>query len=965
MNKIKGVTFLVTSLCALGLWASAWNRGPGETIYNWEDDDNWTDGVPTGAPDFNGVNVAPGIHHIKINSDKTLSLLRNFKETNATEDNPIIYDIDLGGYTLKSSYANAIWNKTNGSVTDDLRPAKTTIVFRNGTLDWRNDGTNHSIELGQNSERLGGGFVISEGCTAESSALTYQTNPRVTVEKGGVLTVARFSQSVSCESTTAYGYFCVTGSNSRLVVNNNPAISGNHNRLYVLDGGVFEAWSLVVGNDKSARASLDTRCIIDGGTMNLTNYGFVLGSQVDDAFREGRLVIGADPRSYMKTKTSVAFVQGRGSVVEWNVPPDGWTDGDGAARAPICATTEFVLTDLTAGLTDYGNVRAEIRASKWMRRHPGETVTLMEVGANSAEALTTLAESASVTDFEEELYVGEPVFSVSLDGKRLQLTAPTAKPSPAVFTLVSTVGAIAEGGRNLVVIFADWGQWATSITQLRLFYGQKPDYSDATQVALPVTGLSGEVPLEKVFADVLPAHDPDKTYFCTVTAINDQGLSSSVEIIEDAGVAEWFRWTNAVSGDFYDLANWEVGETGSSGNGPWFAATHFPRGEDSIRLPDGYGAFTISATRDVEIGWIRNWTCDADMSHLHHCTFDMNGHALRLCGHNGNSVMDAFGYKMQAFDLSLPSACYTFKNAAIDNSYKWFTQGTHGNSTSSGIVLKDGSSTIYQCLGFNNGSVLRVESGSTLTMTNTAVQFSTSRARSTTGYGYVLVKDAGSSIKAATSGFTFGVSGCNMGLYVLEGGRMDADTLILGFGSAQYSGAPESVENNHDCFGLVSNATLTAATFRLGYNKEQVRAPKLTLAGTNTLVKVSGTFYNYRGTGAEFAFDLSADGFRDDAGNLPAPFVANALSSVSRGSFTDYGTTKLRINYKAAMDTLGGETVPLMTLATANAEGLQELADNAVYDRAVPTGCGVSVSADGKTLLMTVPKRAGLVLIVR
>ena len=54
-----------------------------------------------------------------------------------------------------------------------------------------------------------------------------------------------------------------------------------------------------------------------------------------------------------------------------------------------------------------------------------------------------------------------------------------------------------------------------------------------------------------------------------------------------------------------------------------------------------------------------------------------------------------------------------------------------------------------------------------------------------------------------------------------------------------------------------------------------------------------------------------------------------------------------------------------MTLATANAEGLQELADNVVYDRTVPTGCGVSVTQDGKTLLMTVPKRTGLMLLFR
>ena len=949
-----------------------WQKPPSEAVYTYEDGDNWTMGFGAYVTDpprtesnyacasFNKLSSAEvaGTTKIRFTADHTVTTFRNFRA--GSEGNPAVYDFDLNKTTLDVSYTGESFFITGGGTClskDDLGLSDMTVILRNGTVNMKG-----SLAFGR-ADQKGGGLVLTDGAQLTGKMGNYFGSPRFKIEKGAVFTASTgFAQGdlTAGAMTDAYGYICVTGENTSATFGD-AKIGGNHMRLMALDGGSLTVNALALANKAD---SDDVRLIVDGGSVYSANWSLSVGAQLDGSSNP-RVVIGADPRSLLRAKTC-NVVQGKNAVLEWRVPADGWTDGEGVARAPFqCYNANFTVAPLADNLTDYGDLKAEVRALDWMKRHPGATVVLLSTVADSTDGFNILKESARVTDFDSRYFEGEPVFAVSADGKSFTLTAPAAKPSPAVFTIASDVGSAADGPRTLKVSFADWGQWATSITQLRLFYGQKPDYSDAMQVALPVTGLSGEVPLEKVFADVLPAHDPDKTYFCTVTAINDQGLSSSVEIIEDAGVAEWFRWTNAVSGDFYDLANWEVGETGSSGNGPWFAATHFPRGEDSVRLPDGYGAFTISAARDVEIGWIRNWTCDADMSHLHHCTFDMNGHALRLCGHNSNSVMDAFGYKAQAFDLSLPSACYAFKNAAIDNSYKWFMQGSYGDTTSSGITLKNGAKTVYQCLGFNNGSTLRVESGSTLTMTNTAVQFSTSRARSTTGYGYVLVKDAGSSIKAATSGFTFGVSGCNMGLYVLEGGRMDADTLILGFGSALYSGAPESVENNHDCFGLVSNATLTAATFRLGNNKEQVRAPKLTLAGTNTLVKVSGTFYNYRGTGAEFAFDLSADGFRDDAGNLRAPFVANALSSVSRGSFTDYGATKLRINYKAAMDTLGGETVPLMTLATANAEGLQELADNVVYDRTVPTGCGVSVSQDGKTLLMTVPKRTGLMLIVR
>ena len=968
----NSILLIVAFIFASGLLRAdnQWQMPPREAVYTYEDGNNWTMGFGAYVTDpprteknydcasFNKLSSAEvaGTTKIRFIENHTVTTFRNFMA--GSEGKPAVYDFDLNKTTLGVSYGGESFLISGGGTClskDDLGPSDMTVVLRNGTVNMSG-----KLAFGRTDQKAGG-VILTDGVQLSGKMGDYFGTPRFKIEKGATFTASTgFAQSdlATGAMTDAYGYICVTGENSSATFSSDVKISGNHMRLMALDGGALTMNALALAN----KADSDDVClIVDGGSIYSKDKNLSVGAQVDGSSNP-RVIIGVDPRSLLRAKTC-SVVQGKNAVLEWRIPADGWTDGEGVARAPFqCYNANFTVTPLEDNLTDYGDLKVEVCAAEWMNAHPGETITLMTTQTSSAEGFATLSAAATVTDFDSERFDGTPVFSASADGKSFLLTAPAAKPSPAAFTLSSEEG---TGARNLIVSFSDWGAWATSITQLTLDYGQDPDYSGATTVGLPVTGLSGAVPSVRTFEDVLPAHDPEKTYFCRVTAVNDQGEACRVEIVEDAGVAEWFRWTNAADGDFYDLANWEIGDAGSSGNGPWSAATHFPRGEDSIRLPDGYGAFTISATRDVEIGWIRSWTCDADMSHLHHCTFDMNGHALRLCGHSGNSVMDAFGYKTQAFDMSLPSACYTFKNAALDNSYLWFTQGANGNSTSSGIALTDGSSTIYQCLGFNNGSTLRVESGSTLAMTNKTVKFSTSRTRGTTGYGYVLVKDAGSLIDASVSGFTFGISGCYMGLYVLDGGRLNADTVILGFGSAQYSGSPESVENNHDCFCLVSNATLTAAALCLGYNKEPVCAPKLTLAGTNTQVEISGTFYNYRKTGAELVFDLSAGGFRDANGAFRAPLKAKELSGVDRGSFTDYGATRLRVNYKAAVDRLGGETVPLMTLTTANAAGLQELADNVVYDRSVPTGYGVSVTEDGKTLQMTVPKRTGLMLILR
>ncbi len=968
------VVALLGALFAGSLWAdNQFKQLPSDdTVYTYEDGENWSLGVPAcdssaGSSDgqyncaaFNYFSAAQaaGTTRIKFTSDESLAIFRNF--TSGIEGKPAIYDFDLGGNTVKVTWQqdsiNLSANETCISK-DDLGPAAATMVIRNGTLSLAG-----YLKLGASG--LAGGFVVSEGGTLMNNGnLSYCAYPRLKVEAGGTFTsTGGFSQRDDLSDslpTDLYGYICATGENA-VATFGDSNFGGRHIRLYALDGGKVSVTAFTIGSNSRSE---DVRVIVDGGTLEQRHWGMSLGSATEGC-RDVRLIVGSDPRSLITTK-QFSIYQGRNAKIEWTVPKDGWVDSVGSPRAPIQCETggglgdnsgKVMIVPLAEGLTDEGDLALNVSAREWMCNHLGETITLMTTqNSTSQSALEELSKIARVTDWSADEFVDEPTFSVSEDGLSLCLTAPTAiKHTAPTLSAASTEGTTTAGKRTLKVSVTDFGFCVPSLKTLTLTYATKGDFSDAVNTELDIAAVGTDLPLELTFEDVLPAYDAAKTYFCKVTAVNSVGLSaSSAAFMEDAGTAEYFRWTQAKDGDFYDLSNWEMGSDGQT----WSAATHFPRGEDTLVMPEESGAFTITADYDVEVKGISTWVANEGM--LHHATFDMKGHKITFTGSvGGNDVVTACGKKTQALDLSLPTANYTFKNAVVDNQYLWFIQGSISwDAFPGGLAFTDGSSVIYQCLGFNNGSTLRVESGSTLSMTNTSVNFSTSRHRDS-GYGYVLVKDAGSLLDATRAGFQFGISGRSMGLYVLDKGTFAADELVIGWGSAAWSGAPNTAEENNNCFAVVSNATMLVARLKLGQSTEAVDSPKLTLEGADSKVAVSDTFYNYQNTGAELVFNVPTNGWTS------APLTAKKLQSVARGSYTARAQTKLRVNFKSAIDTQGGNTVTLMTLQTANAAALQELADNVAYDRRPPTDAGVKVSDDGKSLLMTIPKRSGLAVVV-
>lgn len=965
----------LAALLVSPLWAdNQWKSPPSaDTVYVYEDGDNWSMGIPActteaGGPSayrcaaFNSLSAdaAAGTTRIKFTDNQELSTFRSFQS--AKEGAPIAWDFDLNGKTVTAIYTgeSVFMNGGNTCISqDDLGPSGSTMIIRNGTLDMKG-----SLAFGR-ADLAPGGFTVSAGAVLKGKMGSYFGSPRLKIEAGGTFTCSSgFAQGdANAESAKElYGYICVTGENAVATFAGDAALGGRRMRLYVLDGGSFTASSLTVGaNGRSD----DTRLIVDGGRLSVTVWGLGLGSN-NDGCRNPRIVLGADPRTLVSVPY-VSVVQGRNACLEWRVPRDGWTDGQGTARAPLQCVTggnsessgQFLVKPLADGLTDEGGLKAAVRARDWMIAHPGETIDLLQAQKDSREALAAVCAAAVVEDFNPEEFEDEPVFSVSDDGRALRLTAPkTVRPAPPKLTISAQAGAEADGKRTLKVQVTDVGFCASSIRSLTLACATAADYSGAETTTLAVPSGAAAFPQEWTFEGALPAHDAAMTWFCKVTAENDKGKSASCEIIEDAGVAEYFRWTQAADGDFYDLARWEMGTDGKT----WGAATHFPRGEDIVKMPDAYGAFTVTSDHDVEIKAIQTWMAGATEAERHHATFDLRGHKFTLTGKvadDQNDMITMWGRKSQVADLSLPTANYTFKNAQVENRKLWFTQGSIGGIQSGGLAFTDGSSVIYQCLGFNNGSTLRVESGATLAMTNANVQFTTSRSRQE-GCGYVLVKDAGSSLVATNANFRFGLSGRSTGLHVLDGALMSVYSLVIGWGDASYSGAPSAATENNNCFAVVSNATLKAAQLRLGYPAEVVDSPKLTIAGESAHVDVLDTFYNYQDTGAELVFDIPADGWRQEAtGSWRAPLTAQKFASVARkAEQTRRAATRLRVRYKAARDALGGQTIPLMTLATPNGDALRELAATDPRGR-------VSVSEDGRTLLMAVPTRGGTLMILR
>ncbi len=973
MNAVcrRALSAFVAVSVSLAFADNQWQSKPSaDTVYDYEDGANWTlkKGAYTTEPaqsepnydhaSFNLLSAAEasGTTRIKFGDSRKVVIFRNFP-SGGDGNGPVVYDFDLGGHEIEATYGgdSVLMNGGDNCISqDDLGPSGSTMAIRNGTL-----ALSGRLALGR-KDLAPGGFIVSAGGVLKGKMGSYFGNPRLKIESGGTFTCSSgFAQGDRDNESTKelYGYICVTGESAVATFAGDAALGGRHMRLYVLDGGSFTASSLTVGaNGRSD----DTRLIVDGGSVAIAG-ALTLGSAVEGC-RNVQMILGSDARTLVSVKSG-DVLQGRNARMEWRVPKDGWTDETGAARAPLqCTEGGFAVILQTEGLADEGGLKAVVKARDWMIAHPGETIELVRTTVESRDALTTVCAAAAVEDFNSDEFEDTPVFSVSDDGKALCLTAPkTVRPAPPKLAISAQAGAAADGKRTLRVRVTDVGFCASTIQSLTLTCATAADYSGATETPLTVPSDAAEFPYEWTFEGALPAHDAAKTWFCKVTAVNDRGKSAVCEIIEDAGVAEFFRWTKAADGDFYDLARWEMGTDGKT----WAAATHFPRGEDVVKMPDAYGAFTVTSDHDVEIKGIQTWTAGATEAERHHATFDMGGHRFTFAGTaSGNDMITAMGRKAQVADLSLPTANYTFRNAQVENRTLWFTQGSNGGYESGGLAFADGSSVIYQCLGFNNGSTLRIESGATLAMTNANVQFSTSRSRKE-GYGYVLVKDAGSSLVATNANFRFGLSGRGTGLHVLDGGLMSVYNLVIGWGDALYSGKPTDATENGNCFAVVSNATLKATSLRLGWTAEAVDSPKMTIAGESAQVVVADTFSVYENTGAELVFSLPPDGFCDADGNVRAPLRARKVEIEPRGSFSVREKAKVRVNYRAARAKLGGQTVPLLTLQTANAEALQALAGNVAYDRTPPQGFGVLVSDDGKSLLMRVPKKGGLLISIR
>lgn len=105
------------------------------------------------------------------------------------------------------------------------------------------------------------------------------------------------------------------------------------------------------------------------------------------------------------------------------------------------------------------------------------------------------------------------------------------------------------------------------------------------------------------------------------------------------------------------------------------------------------------------------------------------------------------------------------------------------------------------------------------------------------------------------------------------------------------------MSENYSCFVQVSNSTLKASNLHLGYDREPIDDPKLTIAGESAQVAVE-TVSIYENTGAELAFVLPAGGFCDADGNVRAPFRARQVELVPRGSLSAREKSRLRVPKK-------------------------------------------------------------------
>ncbi len=227
------------------------------------------------------------------------------------------------------------------------------------------------------------------------------------------------------------GYRCA---NSLVVVSNNAVVSaakgvqmsGNvtapsvNGKLIVADGGsvlVPSGQTISIGRDYSRNARMElNNGQVETGYVEVGGYSSPVGACSNSLLR----ISGTESR--LKATSVLTYGTRHGMLFRYGARMEIVVPQDGFAQTPIQLTQGSLVTARSeiSGYEDVPNTLF-VDADAWAKAHPGETITLISCGRESAAGFAELIANATLPTSNPDRLC---TLSVTADNKSLLLTAP-------------------------------------------------------------------------------------------------------------------------------------------------------------------------------------------------------------------------------------------------------------------------------------------------------------------------------------------------------------------------------------------------------------------------------------------------------------------------------------------------------------------------------------------------------------
>jgi len=827
----------------------------------------------------------------------------------------------------------------------DMNPPTCTYEFRNGTFDF----TAGLMWLGNSGMEADGGLILSGGATLNAHINHWNDSSRVFIKEGSVWSWSKATADLVFQSGSwhrGYAFLCVTGENSRVEMNGRSVtVNNDYSGIFLLDGGTLNCQTLTVGYGIAGHGSNGFVQVRSG---KLNAQSLTLGSAYWTA-NDPTLTLAGETTlvtvTNLSASASFTCYERTGATIAFDIPPTGYRT-NGVARSPLLIDNLAFNTTRNTSYPDNGATSLRISCMAWAAANPNATIPLISIRKSGGDKtdLQTLTNGFVFVDVPASVIAAgnAPLLSIDEGGTTLSITAPAAMstdPTPPEFTVESAHSGV-NGVRDITLTINTYGYLSTQATLVELTYATNETFTGSVATNLS-TLVNAATPCLATFQ--LSGCAQRQHYWCRLRVVNDQALDTTVPFeFTDEGWQETYVWASAADGHWDTLASWLTGGV---------TPKELPHGEDTLNnFPAGSYTVTLDSDSEIRnIGTFNNGTLAAPRVY----TFDLNGKTLRTTKVS-QSVTALSG--TCPYSLTTPmSGQFIVRNgilnASISTSPSAFTDAEFRVTDGAVVYLKFVMGGAARLI-VDNGGIFNQLDHLTLNAYNYPLRT----------YGLIRVNGAGSKF---SSTLDLNVGGTYSAVIAENGGTVTAGNLSIGNNHVT-AAAPCS-----NCVAQADNGMIElSGGLNLGTSNTECYKPGLRITGTNGLVKAigSGRIFNiYENIGATIAFEIPVQGFSDTNGTARAPLYLNTLQSVARGvGLADFGATKLEITARDWVRTNPKKTIKLVELINANAVGLTNLMNAAVFtDTNGKTSPNLSVSGDGKVLNATAPVWPGFALILQ